>query len=145
MFLSNYLQMMYDKLNMIKQVSSLLEWIVLIDYFCKDDQFPCPWCKIVLKLKNMINEDKRESSINRKMRKNEFWWMITIFFWLDPPYENDQKAENVKQFILINVQNNVFGCYLLYLRNVIYLAKILRALLSNKNEILHFWKKSITQ
>ena len=139
MFLSNYLQMMYDKLNMIKQVSSLLEWIVLIDYFCKDDQFPCPWCKIVLKLKNMINEDKRESSIIRKRRKNEFWWMITIFFWLDSPYENDQKPKNVKQFILINVQNNVFGDPF-YLRNIYFFVQILRALLSNKNGILHFWK-----
>ena len=28
-----------------------------------------------------------------------------------------------------------------YLKNIIYLSKILRALLSNKNGILHFWKK----
>ena len=26
--------------------------------FLKNDQFPCPWCKLVLKIENMINEDK---------------------------------------------------------------------------------------
>ena len=25
--------------------------------FFLNDQFPCPWCKIVLKIENMINED----------------------------------------------------------------------------------------
>ena len=29
--------------------------------FLKNDQFPCPWCKLVLKNENVINEDKWES------------------------------------------------------------------------------------
>ena len=32
MFVSNYLQMMYEQLKKIKQVSSVLEWIFSIDY-----------------------------------------------------------------------------------------------------------------
>ena len=38
-----------------------------IDYFYKYDRFPWPWYKLVIKKKNMINEDKWESSLNRKM------------------------------------------------------------------------------
>ena len=45
------------------------------------------------------------------------------------PYE---KKKNVKHLILINVQNG-FQWTPLYLMIIIYLAKILRALLSNKN------------
>ena len=26
--------------------------------YLKNDQFPCSWCKLVVKNKNMINEDK---------------------------------------------------------------------------------------
>ena len=36
--------------------------------FLKNDQFPCPLCKIVLKIENITNEDKLESSTNRKIR-----------------------------------------------------------------------------
>ena len=36
--------------------------------FLKDKQFPCPWCKIVLKIENMVIEDKWESSTNQKIR-----------------------------------------------------------------------------
>ena len=39
----------------------MLEWIVSVDYICKDEQFTCPLCKLVIKQENMINEDKRES------------------------------------------------------------------------------------
>ena len=39
----------------------------LIDYIFKDDQYPWPWCKLLLKNKNMINEDKWESSTNKKI------------------------------------------------------------------------------
>ena len=38
-----------------------------VDYISKDDQYPWPWCKLVLKHKNMINEDKWESWTNEKM------------------------------------------------------------------------------
>ena len=46
-----------------------------------------------------------------------------------------KKSEMFKYLILINVQNN---CSLFYLTNIIYLAQILRALLSNKNGICIF-------
>ena len=42
--------------------------------FLKNDQFPCPWCNLVLKIENMINENKWESSTNRKKL-----WIIGIF------------------------------------------------------------------
>ena len=37
-----------------------------INYSCKDYQYPWLWCKLVLKNKNMINEDKWESWTNKK-------------------------------------------------------------------------------
>ena len=46
--------------------------------FLKNDQFSCPWCKLVLKNEDIINEDKWESSTNRKMIY--FWWMIETCF-----------------------------------------------------------------
>ena len=49
--------------------------------------------------------------------------MIEILFWLDTPYEKDQKFVNVKHLILINFQNNIFDTPLTILRNKIYLAK----------------------
>ena len=91
----------------------------------------------------MINEDKGESSTNRNMIFFDEW--SKYYVWLDPPYGKFEKSKNVHQFILMNVQINFFGVPLFYLRNVIFLAKILRALLSNKNEILHYLKKSIVQ
>ena len=54
----NYLQMMYEKMMMINQVFRVLGWIVSINYFCINDQCPFPWRKIVIKIKNMINENK---------------------------------------------------------------------------------------
>ena len=41
--------------------------------FWKNNQFPCPWCKLVLKNENMRNEDKWESSTNRNMRFFDEW------------------------------------------------------------------------
>ena len=35
--------------------------------FLKNDQFPCPWCKLVPKIENMINEDKWKRSTNQKI------------------------------------------------------------------------------
>ena len=84
----------------------------------------------------------------RKLSKSKydiFWWMIQILCLVRPPYGKFEKSKNVHQFILMNVQINFFGVPLFYLRNVIFFAKILRALLSNKNEILHYLKKSIVQ
>ena len=63
-------------------------------------------------------------------------------FWLDPPIKKIEKSKNVKQLILMNVH---FLIYPILFRNIIYLAKILRDLLSNKNGIANFWKKSIIQ
>ena len=52
-----------DKRGLFSVGVDSFDWL-----FLKNDQFPCPWCKIVLKIKNTINEDKRESSKNRKTR-----------------------------------------------------------------------------
>ena len=49
--------------------------------------------------------------------------MIEILFWLDTPYEKDQKVEKVKHLILINSKNNISDIPLTILRNKIYLAK----------------------
>ena len=46
----------------------------------------------------------KENSKNRKMTNNIFWWMLKIYFLIDP----------------------------FYMGNIIYLAKILRSLLNNK-------------
>ena len=39
-----------------------------VNYTCKYDQYPWPWCKLVPKHKNMINEDNGESWTIEKMR-----------------------------------------------------------------------------
>ena len=44
-------------------------------FFWKKYQFPCPQCKLVLKIENMINEDMWERSTNQKL-KGKYWWMI---------------------------------------------------------------------
>ena len=62
-----------------------------------------------------------------------------IDFFVRPPMKKMKKSKNVKHLNLMNVQN-IFWCSPFYLRNIIYLAQIIRALLSNKNGILHFWK-----
>ena len=85
------LQMMYEKLKMIKQVSGVLESVVLINYFWKDDRLSFPWCKLVLKTENMINEDKWERSTNLKWEL--FYEWSKYVFWFDPPMK---KIENHK-------------------------------------------------
>ena len=69
---------------MTKQVSWVLVWIVFIDYVCKNDQYSCLWCKILINKQNMINENKWKISTNRKMWKYWFWWMLKIFFGENP-------------------------------------------------------------
>ena len=136
MFVLDYLQMMYDQLKMIKRIYWVLEWIVLIDYFCKDNPFPCSWCKLVLKIKIW------SMRISEKAQQIERWDIFdewSIYFWLTPPMKNIKKPKNVKHLILINVQNDLFDTPH-FLRIIIYLSKILKALSSNKNGILHFWK-----
>ena len=61
------------------------------------------------------------------------------FLWLDPPYEKDQKIEKCQTFNF-DEYPKYFLYSLLYLRNILYLAQMMRALLSNKNGILHFEK-----
>ena len=55
-------------------------------------QFPCPWCKIVLKIEYIINEDKWESSTNRKMRKRILINDPNIIL-VRPPLWKDQKIK----------------------------------------------------
>ena len=77
--------------------------------FLKNNQFPCPWWKLLLKNGNMINNDKWESSTNRqlvfkmndqnsfsldphiwkrsenrKMSINSFWWILKICILIEP-------------------------------------------------------------
>ena len=99
--------MKYYNLMMINHVSWVLEWIVLINNFCINDQCPCPWWKIVLKIENMINEKKRKMNKSKNVKililmnvqlflmrplrkisrteevKNWFWWISGFFhiFW----------------------------------------------------------------
>ena len=47
-----------------------MEWIVLVDYIFKGNQYPWLWCKLVLKHKNIINEDKWE------IWTNENWYFV---------------------------------------------------------------------
>ena len=59
------------------------------------------------------------------------------YFLLDPLLRKIEKSKNVKQLILMNVQPFLITPF--SLRNIIYSAKILRALLSNKIGIVYFW------
>ena len=72
----------------------MLEWIFSVNYICKDDQYPWPWCELVLKNENMIDEDKWESWTNKKIR---FFDKRSIYL-LDPPYEKYQKVEKCQTF-----------------------------------------------
>ena len=135
MFVSNYLQMMHEQLKMTKQISWMLEWIILVNYICKDDQYPWPWCKLVQKYKNMINEDNWDSWTNEM-----FFDKWSICFFARPPHEKYQKLEKCQTFNFDEFSKYCSWCFLFYLRNIIYLAKILWDLLSNKNGILHLWK-----
>ena len=89
------------------------------------------------KTKNNKNKNKWEGSTNRKMRKTSFDELSKYFFG-ETSYEKYQKAKNVEQSILMNAQN-IWMIPFLFKENVL-LSPILKALLSNKNGILHFWK-----
>ena len=71
----------------------MLECIFLVDYICKDNQYHWPWCKLVLKQKIMINEDKWEI-----WKKMIFLINDQFVFLFDPPYEKDQKVEKCLTF-----------------------------------------------
>ena len=155
----------------------MLKCIVSVDYICKDDQYPLPWCKLVLKRRNMINEDKWECWTNEKMKhflindqfntylfpQYTFYGRISNFLTMTSsssavkplpsrayathrlprgcaspqPYTPPLKApETRKKWAPLS---KFFGCSLFYLRNIIYLWQIMRALLSNKNGIIHLW------
>ena len=75
----------------------------LIYYIWKNDQFPCPWCKLVPKNENTRKEDKWESSTNGNMRF--FYELSRIYVWLYPPIEKIEKSKNVNQLPLMNFQN----------------------------------------
>ena len=80
-----------------------------------------------------------------KSKYDIFWWMIKILFLVIPRYK---KTRNIKKIQSINFDEcleYIFWYTHFYLENIIHLAKILRALLSNNNGILHFWKKSMIQ
>ena len=60
--------------------------------YLENDQFPWPWCKLVLYNKNMKNEDNWENSKNRNMRflMND----QNIMFIPLPPLWEKSKIEN---------------------------------------------------
>ena len=97
-FMSKYLQMMYEQLKMINHISWVSEWIVLINYFCKDYLFPCPWCKLLLQNENMINVVKWESSTNRKRDFLNSW---SKYFWGRPP--TMKRVKNLKYVPFFNI------------------------------------------
>ena len=137
--------MIYEKIMTINQVSWVLECIVSINYFCINNQYPCPWWKIIIKPKNMINENKRKRWTNRKFAKRSILMNVQNIFLMRPLMKKIKKPKYVKKLILMDIQNNMFGNKPIYLRDIIFLAWIPRALLSNKNGILYFWKKSTIQ
>ena len=64
---------------------------------CKYDQYPWPWCKLVPKHKNMINEDNWESWTIEKMRFVFNKW--SICFLLDRPLKDIKKSKNVQNIL----------------------------------------------
>ena len=83
-----------------------------------------------------------ENSIKSKYVQN-FMNNQNIMFGYTPPMEKLEKPKNDKQYILMNVNFFIYTPF--YIGNIIYLARTLRALLSNKNGILQFCKKAILQ
>ena len=75
-----------------KTVSWVLEWIVFINHFCKNDQCTLLWWKIVLKIENMINEDKQKFQQIKNM-KDQFWWMFKNIFLGATSYEKYQQIK----------------------------------------------------
>ena len=69
------------------------------------------WC--VIEILCLGYPSPMEKVENRNMTPNMFWWMLKIIFWLTT----------------------------FYIGNIVYLAKIVRALSSNKIVFLHFCKK----
>ena len=81
----------------------------------------------------------RISEKAEQMKKLDFSDKGSIFFVRPPHMKNIKKSKKVKHLIVINVKN-IVPWYMFYLKSIIYLDQILRALLSNKNGILNFWK-----
>ena len=72
------------------------------------------------------------------------WIMKILCLWYPSPMKKVGKLEIKNKYVLIN--DEIFFWYTpIYIGNIIYLAKIVRALSSNKIVFLHFCKKSIFQ
>ena len=63
-----------------------------------------------------------------------------IMYGLSPPMEKVEKLKNEKWYVIMNSEF-FFGYTPFYIGNIIYLAKIVRALLSNKI-VFPFFEKS---
>ena len=74
----------------------------------------------------------------KKSKKWDLFWWIINFFLLDSPYERYQKVKKCQTFHFDEC--SIFLCATFYLRNIMYLPKLLRDLLINKNGTLQFWK-----
>ena len=77
--------------------------IFLIDYICKNDQYPCPWCQWVLKTKNMVNNIMWEELTKIEICEN-IWWIIEIlclrFCSPNEKFENRKMATNMFWWML---------------------------------------------
>ena len=103
----------------------------------KNYQCPCPCCKIVIKIENMINEDKWKISTNQKMWKIDFDECLK-YFSVRPPMKKIKNQKLWKNQFLFMFNFLKWDPFLLKKYN--FLAQMLRTLLSNKNGIFHFWK-----
>ena len=82
----------------------------------------------------------REMRIIEKLKKSKyeiFLWMIKILCLIIPPYKN-QKIEKCQLIHFDECLKYIFLWTPFYLRNIIYLAKIMRSLLSDKDGIRIF-------
>ena len=75
----------------------------MIDCFYKKEQFPCPWCKLVLIFENMINEDKWENSTNQNV--HFFSMNDQIILGYKPLMKKLEKSKSIKHSILFFLSN----------------------------------------
>ena len=70
------------------------------------------------------------------------WWLIKILcLWYLSPMKQVEKPK-LRTNMFWWIMKTLFWCNPFYVENIIYLAKIVRALSSNKIVFLHFCKKS---
>ena len=136
---------MYDLMKIMIQFSWVLELIFLINYIWKNDQYPCPWCQWVLYKQKMVNNVLWEELTKIEISEN-ILWIIEILCLGDPsPIKKVEKSKKWQLICFDEYWKFIFLSTPFYIGDFIYLAKIVRALWSNKIVFLHFCKKSTIQ